>query len=767
MQSYNSCRRPAMCHAPLTLAVTAALLSLSLHATAQDTNDNQSALDDLTVFGERIYRNRTPATNPVLSYGGEFFQRYEPESVGDMLKRVPGVAFTGDVGEFDAPQLRGLPTGYTQVLINGERIPGSGADRSVFVDRIPAELVERIEIVRAPTARFDAQGIGGTINIVLKDSMSFDGLYASIGATYFEGNDMRDIDDKLRKRGSLTWGRQVGDVAALLALSFTERRTPKSKETSVFEDGELVEFATERDIRESDDFAFNWDFDWRPTEASRLALDGFFIQTDRTESEFVELFEPDVTDLGRFRDETINVDTAGFEALERESQLEDIDQTQWQLRLSGEQRLGDNTRLDGGVSFARFNDDIETNESAVNLEDDEIEFALETIERTDEELEFKLALEQTLAAGQKLTIGSAVRFTDRDEENREFEREGDDPFEEETPDSGVFAIEEMVVAGFIAHAWTPTTLPALNIESGIRLEFTDVEGRNDVALEPDTDDTYATFTPSFNFRYDLTGQDRLRLSIARTLRRPNFDQLTPFVVDETPSDDEALQGNPELDPETAWGLDLGYERQFADGRGIAGINLFYRDISDLIEITSTGETFDEEFDLFQFQNVGSAELYGIEFDVSTPLGFIGLPETSLFGNAAILESEVRDPFTRQKRDFNLVPDHVFNAGFNHNIPAWQLAFGMSWQGVGESREFQADEIERLDRDGFLEAFIEKRFGDRVILRLTGSNLLDQTKVERKTGFDGLSDFIDGNAESSEIELEETGPWARAVLRVLF
>ncbi len=743
---------------------------ISAQQVENETNAEDSSsleMDRMTVFGERIYRNRTDATNPVLSYGGEFFQRYEPESVGDMLKRVPSVAFSGDVGEFDGPQLRGLPTGYTQVLINGERIPGSGSNRSVFVDRIPAELVERVEIVRSPTANFDAQGIGGTINIVLKDSMSFDGLAVSVGGSYFEADDMRDLDDKFRKRGSLTLGRQFGDVAALLSASFTERRTPKNKETSVFEDGELDEFVTEADVRESDDFAFNWDFDWQPGARTRLALDGFFIQTDRTEREFVEVFEPDVTDLARFRDEKVNVDVSAFEALERETQLEDIDQTQWQIKLGGEQRIGENAQVNASLSFARFNDDIEEDEAEFDLEDDEREFALETIDRTDEELEFKISVEQQLAANQKLTIGSAVRFTDRDEENREFERDEGEPFEEETPSSGVFSIEEMVVAGFISHGWTPAALSGLSLESGIRLEFTDVEGENTVALQPETDDSYVKFTPSFNLRYDLTDEDRLRLSIARTVRRPDFDQLTPFVNDETPSDDEALQGNPDLEPETAWGLDLGWERQFAGGRGIAGVNVFYRDISDLIEITSTGETFDDEFDLFRFENVGSAELYGIELDVSTPLGLVGLPDTSLFGNAAILESEVRDPFTQRKRDFNLVPNHVFNVGFNHNIPAWQVAFGMSWQGTGESREFDADEIEVLDRDGFLEAFVEKRFSDRVLLRLTGSNLLDQTKVERKTGFDGLADFIDGNVESTEIELEETGPWVRAVLRVLF
>src|SRR3546814_12673788 len=91
-----------------------------------------------------MYRNRTETTAPELVYGQEFFAEFEPVSVGDQLRRVPGVAFTSDIGESDAPQMRGLGQGFTQVLVNGRPIPGAGNDRTVFVDRIPAESVDQI-----------------------------------------------------------------------------------------------------------------------------------------------------------------------------------------------------------------------------------------------------------------------------------------------------------------------------------------------------------------------------------------------------------------------------------------------------------------------------------------------------------------------------------------------------------------------------------------------------------------------------------------------
>ena len=107
---------------------------------------------------------------PKLVYDQRFFERFKPQSVGDILKRIPGISGSADAGEFDRPQMRGIGPQYTRILIDGQRVPGTGNDRTLVIDRIPAHLVKRIEIIRSPEAGGDAQGIAGTINIVLKDS---------------------------------------------------------------------------------------------------------------------------------------------------------------------------------------------------------------------------------------------------------------------------------------------------------------------------------------------------------------------------------------------------------------------------------------------------------------------------------------------------------------------------------------------------------------------------------------------------------------------
>ena len=107
---------------PLALALSGATLlalSTAAPALAQDAvgpSDADAAknLSAVVVQGEIVYRDRAADIDPTLVYDLEYFQRFEPATVGDMLKRLPGVGFVGsDIMEYDGAQLRGLGGGYT------------------------------------------------------------------------------------------------------------------------------------------------------------------------------------------------------------------------------------------------------------------------------------------------------------------------------------------------------------------------------------------------------------------------------------------------------------------------------------------------------------------------------------------------------------------------------------------------------------------------------------------------------------------------------
>ena len=111
---------------PLLLATSALAQSGPTDQMGEPGGEPATALSEVIVTGEPVMRNRTDDVVPTLSYDLEYFQRFEPLTAGDALKRVPSVAFLSDVLEYDGARLRGLDSGYTQILIDGERVPGAG-----------------------------------------------------------------------------------------------------------------------------------------------------------------------------------------------------------------------------------------------------------------------------------------------------------------------------------------------------------------------------------------------------------------------------------------------------------------------------------------------------------------------------------------------------------------------------------------------------------------------------------------------------------------
>ena len=750
----------------------------------QEDGPAATELEPMSVFGSRIFRNRTDDLNPVLSYDQEFFQRFEPASAGEMLKRLPGVAFTNDVGEFQAPQLRGLPPGYTQILVNGERLPGASGNRSPLVDRIPFELVERIELVRSPSAEIDAQGVGGTLNIITKEPASLDGLQLTLGGEYARAlEDQRGATSSdTSGRASLTYGGEVGPMDFIVSGNLTERYNPKLQDTSVFEPGVgdgsgpggfgLVEFESQADTRDTQDISLNFDSEIATDGAATYSIDAFLIDTERTETEDSIVFERGFGGFddpfgSNFRDDEVNVDVdevrAGAQEIEDERQKEDIEQQQWGLTLGTERPLGSSIDLDASIRFRQF--DEERREREVGREFDaagavvESETAREALDIDDEDLGAEVGFSQRLADNQTLKYGLDARRKERDTAFRVTEG-GEEELDQ------AFEIEEDVYAGYLSHQ-VMLNNRQLKLEHGLRVELTSLETRGAGAGASDED--YSEVNPSLSYRYDLNDADRLHFSIARTLRRPDFNELEPFVLTEEPGDEEAVQGDPGLDPETAWGVDLGWERNFAGGQGIAGVNLFYRDISDVIDLTSTGTTVTrggDSFDLFEFRNVGDGEIYGLEGDFSAPLTGIGLDGTALFANGTLIESEVDDPLTGGERDFTRTPDWIANVGVNQSFGGGWSA-GFSLQDQGDITDVEAAEITEEEIGTFVEAFVEKRVSPNVVVRLTGANLIDRARTETQRTFTSIGDRLANDPEAREIESEQRGRLFRVVVRARF
>jgi TonB-dependent receptor len=90
-------------------------------------------------------------------------------NIADAVGRVPSVSLERDEGEGKYVQIRGTEPRLSSVTVNGVNLPSpEGAVRNIKLDAVPADLVERIEVFKTLSASQDADGIGGTVNLVTR-----------------------------------------------------------------------------------------------------------------------------------------------------------------------------------------------------------------------------------------------------------------------------------------------------------------------------------------------------------------------------------------------------------------------------------------------------------------------------------------------------------------------------------------------------------------------------------------------------------------------
>ena len=772
-------------HNAAALALATALLSAPATAQdapipAEDRGDGPiTTSQDIVVLGSVGYRGRSDEAEPVLSYDSEFFQRFEPLTAGDALKRVPSVTFLSDVIESDGARLRGLPPGYTQILINGERVPGNGDDRSFFLDRIPAELIDRVEIVRSSSARRTGDAVAGTINIELRNGYELDGGYVRAGGLYYD-------DKELEPSLGAVYGGAVGPGRLLVGVNVQGRHNPKKKYSLRYDDSpennpdyavdDFNNREDQRDTRDGKDYSANatYEIDGETTD---FRVSGFYVRTDRTETERSFEYDDATANSGPLPTGMLASDNSNINNIDQENYSFDA-------RLSHNWSLGKTTVK---LGYARFDDKQRESENEIGFNDEgddpEFEQAFTATDLTDKEFTAKFDHEFELGGGMQFVVGAfyqnkkrkhaTVAFEGGDEFSGieanydQFTDSPDDfavPLDELELDSATsIRIKERRLDGF---ALVQGKSGGLTWEAGVRYETTklDVADYSDPTDILAQDNDYEKFLPSASIKFDLTSRDRITASVARTNRRPEFNYVTPAVLIEEIGDNDLL-GNPQLRPETAWGADLGYERRIGRS-GVVGINAFYRDVTDLIELSNVGVGSGGQGTIvYQPLNIGDGKVWGVEFDLSTDLGFLGLPNTGIFGNVSWLDSEITDALG--KRRFNGQSDYVYNVGFIQDLPQWGVAFGATHRKQGAAFDRVIGEEIRTTYGGDLEIFVEKRFGKSFTIRAVGSNLLNGAKREAFNKFDDAADQLVRDFDEYELESEKAGPVFQLMARYAF
>lgn len=199
--------------------------------------------------------------------------------------------------------------------------------------------------------------------------------------------------------------------------------------------------------------------------------------------------------------------------------------------------------------------------------------------------------------------------------------------------------------------------------------------------------------PSVNLVYSLNTKQNIRASFSKTVNRPEFRELAPFIFFDFVTR-YTVEGLDTLRRASIKNYDLRYE--FYPGRSqLFSVSGFYKDFTNPIELVSSPSLIRQAI----YQNARSAKVYGVEFEMRTLLSTVfGSPENSVFNkltfaaNASFLMSEItlgdfagiiRAKDMIEKRPLQGQSPYVFNSSLNYADEDRGISATISGNRVGQ------------------------------------------------------------------------------------
>lgn len=618
----------------------------------------------VTVTGSVVtpMEERRTAIAGKIIVGREEIERFGENTVGALLRRLPGVSYSGNPGRPGEIKMRGLGGGYTQILIDGEKVPPR-AGRTVGLDMLPAEMIERIEIIRNPVAEYSAQAIAGTINIVLREdvkrntntyrpAINAEGgrVYPQIFAqrTDREGVLSYTLSASLLRRGQIddaSRSAQERDAAGNLTLDEQED-THRSGNTT--------------------EFSFAPRFTWRMPGGNTFSLQTFAVNSHSTSNSTSTILRS-VGDAPPYADAR---------------QRNDGDNEQLRLMASWNRRNEGGSKLMGRLSVS----DAQSESRSFRTEVDEYG-ALSRLVTDNSTTHTRGAStgwkwSTPLADVHNLALGLDLSTSSR-RENRNLQDSA--PLTDSGTDSNLKSGETQY-ALFVMDEWEAS--PQVGVNAGLRWERADLQVDDSTGQRVNTS---SVLSPSLNtvWRFGEGNMRQVRVSFARSFKLPNLGDLSPRLTEsfENGPTRPDRTGNPDLKPEVAWGLETAYEYYLKEG-GLLSANLFGRDINNLIRRRTelvAGRWLSKPI------NVAKAQSYGAELEAKFRLDALidDAPAIDFKTNYSYFISRVGDlPGPDNRLDEQ--PSALANLGFDYRFKAIPVSVGGNYNWTSAYRVRASD-----------------------------------------------------------------------------
>jgi len=621
--------------------------------------DAPAKVDSISVEQKRTTTSdRRDSTASRIIIGRDEIEQYGDTNLSDVLRRLPGVTQGGRPGRGGPIAFRGLGGGFTQILINGERIPPGFS-----IEDIAPEQVERIEILRAPTAETGTRAIAGTINIVLREALRKRANDFKLGATHENGrtgyNGSYTRNDTFSEKGSYN-----------ITVSPTYRNTRTESETrNVFT--ELPSGEVTRDQRiESQNTGDNKSvfatlrLQWRLGPGEQFSFQPFLVSSRNESVTESRLTQP--------------IGLAPYDTARGQSESS-FDSTRFMTML--QKRFDPLTTYELRGGAGRFTVDVDGRTEQFDGAGNRT--LLQTTVNDITDRSWNVAGKVARRWGETHNFSTGLER----EEARRVER----------PVTIVNGVPQL--AGFGAQADVSTERSALWMQDewdpnpnwstslGVRWEEILTKSQDENAPVRNTSRVLNPLAHMV-WRFDAPKRDQLRLSLTQSYRAPPTQNLVARprlnAQDPVPGPNEPTSadfaGNPSLKPEIANGLEFAFER-YLKQNGVVSVNVFTRRLRDVIRNVTELETVSwspAQRWVTRPQNFGRAQTAGVELDTKFVLTELvaGAPAVNVRANVSFFRSKV-DEVPGPDNRLASQPDMTANVGADYRFRASPVAVGAS------------------------------------------------------------------------------------------
>ena len=648
------------------------------------------------------------ADQSTVVYPASYFDGFYPVSANDMLNRIPGINLALRGGSSG----RGLGAGEGEVLINGQRTTGKNNEGRDQLNRITANQVDYIEIIRGTSENVDIRSGGQVVNVVLLEG-------SSRSSTTIE------TETRRARNGTFDSGGQVSVAGTRKNIDY------------------IVNFQADPGYRywDSDEFTYDRDDNLIGTEKQEVHRDeteysgnvnlGF--NMNKSVFKVNGLFE-ERGDSPTDRERIISDFSAGTVRVQDDQQS--TTRKNWEVGGDYEYETNSDSRFrvlfivnDRNSTYDRIRYDVANEELEPNLFLDRLTRDRERIVRT--------SFIRNLSRNQGIEFGAEGAQTIRDSDLRMGLNTPGEPnpnYGNLVPvsiDNSKSTVQELRYEPFTIHNWQIND--RMSLESRLLYETSTIEQKGDVSRER----SFSFVKPKIDYRYNLTQSFQVRLEIERDISQLSFSDFSASV-DSNDEEKNTFAGNPEIVQEKLWRYDLNLEYRLPNDLGVINSQIYYRDAEDHIDRIDVSPSPD---DLRSARgNIGDGKWYGVSFDISAKLDPLKIQNALFTTRIRIRDSEFTDPFLGIKRRREGNGRWGLNMGFRHDLTSKRLTYGINYSNDsndGEGRkQFDIDDIEERLNQPSMSAYIEKRAFDNLTFRFESRNLTENQWCRRRTRFDG-------------------------------